>query len=98
MLLDEPFGALDAITRERLQDWLLGLIASLNTTVLMVTHDVDEAILIADRVLVMSGAPAKIIAEQRVPLSRPRNRGMVLEENFLSAKRRIYGLLRDDWS
>jgi NitT/TauT family transport system ATP-binding protein len=96
MLLDEPFGALDAITRERLQDWLLGLIASLNTTVLMVTHDVDEAILIADRVLVMSGKPATIIAEQKVPLPRPRNRGMVLEEEFLAAKRRIYGLLRED--
>ena len=96
MLLDEPFGALDAITRERLQEWLLGLISSLNTTILMVTHDIDEAILMADRVLVMSEKPASIIAEESVPLSRPRDRGMVLEGSFLSAKRRIYGLLRTD--
>lgn len=95
MLLDEPFGALDAITRERLQDWLSGLIASLNATVLMVTHDIDEAILIADRVLVLSEKPAVVLAEEAIDLPRPRSRKMVMEEQFLAAKRRIYGLLRE---
>ena len=94
MLLDEPFGALDAITRERLQDWLSELIVSLNTTVFMVTHDIDEAILIADRVLVMSEKPAGIVSGETVHLPRPRTRGMVLEEEFLSTKRRIYSELR----
>ncbi|WP_319562087.1 ABC transporter ATP-binding protein [Marispirochaeta sp.] len=94
MLLDEPFGALDAITRERLQDWLSGLISSLNTTVLMVTHDIDEAILIADRVMVMSEKPSRILAEEKIPLPRPRSRKMVMEDDFLAAKRRIYGILR----
>ena len=94
MLLDEPFGALDAITRERLQDWLSGLISKLNTTVLMVTHDIDEAILIADRVLVMSEKPSRIIAEEKIPLLRPRSREMVLEDDFLNVKRRIYSILR----
>ncbi len=90
MLLDEPFGALDAITRERLQDWLSGLISSLKTTVLMVTHDIDEAILISDRVLVLSDKPACIAAEEVVSLPRPRTRAMTMGEDFLAAKRRIY--------
>ena len=90
MLLDEPFGALDAITREKLQDWLAELIASLKTTVLMVTHDIDEAILIADRVLVISEKPAGVVAEERIDLLRPRSRSMAMDESFLAAKRRIY--------
>ncbi|WP_319477720.1 ABC transporter ATP-binding protein [Marispirochaeta aestuarii] len=94
MLLDEPFGALDAITRERLQDWLSGLISALNTTVLMVTHDIDEAILIADRVMVMSEKPSRILAEEETPLPRPRSRQMVMEDDFLRVKRRIYSILR----
>lgn len=94
LLLDEPFGALDAITRERLQDWLLTLIGSLETSALLVTHDVDEAILLSDRVLVMSEKPARITAELDVPLDRPRQRETALQEEFVELKRRLYGYLR----
>lgn len=66
MLLDEPFGALDAITRGRMQEWLLGFIKEHSLTVLFVTHDVDEAVMLADRVLVLSPAPAKIIADEDI--------------------------------
>ncbi len=98
MLLDEPFGALDAITRERLQEWLSSLISSLKTTVLMVTHDIDEAILISDRVLVLSEKPAGIAAEEIINLPRPRTRAVTMDENFLAAKRRIYGHLSAETS
>ncbi len=94
LLLDEPFGALDAITRERLQDWLLTLIGSLETSALLVTHDVDEAILLSDRVLVMSEKPARITAELDIPLERPRQRETALQEEFVELKRRLYAYLR----
>jgi len=75
MLLDEPFGALDALTRERLQDELMKIVAQTRSTVLMVTHDVDEAVLLSDRVVMMSNGPAARIGEVlEVPLDRPRER------------------------
>ena len=94
LLLDEPFGALDAITRERLQDWLLTLIGTLETSALLVTHDIDEAILLSDRVLVMSEKPAQITAELEIHLARPRRRETALSEEFVELKRRLYAHLR----
>jgi nitrate/nitrite transport system ATP-binding protein len=75
LLLDEPFGALDALTRATLQDTVMELQAKLNNTVIMITHDVDEAVLLSDRVVMMTNGPAATIGEVlNVNLPRPRNR------------------------
>ncbi|WP_042548828.1 ABC transporter ATP-binding protein, partial [Ralstonia solanacearum] len=75
LLMDEPFGALDALTRAHLQDELLKIIAATGSTVVMVTHDVDEAVLLADRIIMMTNGPAATIGEVlRVGLPRPRAR------------------------
>jgi NitT/TauT family transport system ATP-binding protein len=74
LCLDEPFGALDAITRAEMQDWLAGTLAREPRTVLLVTHDVEEAVVLADRVLVLSPRPGRVLAELAVPLPRPRSR------------------------
>ena len=73
--MDEPFGALDALTRAHLQDSLMEIQADLNNTVIMITHDVDEAVLLSDRIVMMTNGPAATIGEVlEVPLDRPRNR------------------------
>jgi nitrate/nitrite transport system ATP-binding protein len=75
LLLDEPFGALDALTRAKLQDELLAIVAATHSTVVMVTHDVDEAVLLSDRIVMLTNGPAATIGEiLEVPLERPRNR------------------------
>jgi len=74
LLLDEPLGALDALTRAELQDWLFSVWQTLRKTVVLVTHDVEEALLLSDRVFVLSARPAKVIAEIPVPQERPRFR------------------------
>ena len=75
LLLDEPFGALDALTRANLQDELMRIVAETGSTVLMVTHDVDEAVLLSDRIVMMTNGPAATIGEiLNVPLARPRDR------------------------
>ncbi|MBA4115943.1 MAG: ABC transporter ATP-binding protein, partial [Rubrobacter sp.] len=79
LLMDEPFGALDALTRSVLQAELLGILEESTKTVLLVTHDVDEALLLADRVVVLSRGPeARVEADVTVPFERPRNREEVL--------------------
>ena len=75
LLMDEPFGALDALTRAHLQDELMKIVASTNSTVVMVTHDVDEAVLLSDRIVMMSNGPAATIGDiLTVDLPRPRDR------------------------
>lgn len=74
LLLDEPLGALDALTRAELQEWLFSVWKNLRKTVVLVTHDVEEALLLSDRVLVFSAWPAKVIAELSVSKERPRSR------------------------
>lgn len=82
LLMDEPFGALDAQTREEMQELLLDLCRIHGTTVLFVTHDVEESVFLADRVLVMQAHPGRIVAEVAVPLPRPRRLEMRLEPEF----------------
>ena len=72
LLLDEPFGALDEVTRAEMQDLLLKVVADVQTATLLVTHDIDEALLLADRVLLLGGAPARLIGQWQVDLNRPR--------------------------
>ena len=88
LLLDEPFGALDALTRAHLQDQVMQIHARLKTTVLMITHDVDEAVLLSDRIVMMTNGPEATIGEVlRVDLPRPRDR-LALADNpkFLAAR------------
>jgi nitrate/nitrite transport system ATP-binding protein len=81
LLLDEPFGALDALTRAHLQDELLKIVARTKSTVVMVTHDVDEAVLLSDRIVMMTNGPAATIGEVlAVDLARPRNRVELAED------------------
>ncbi|MBE3659576.1 nitrate ABC transporter ATP-binding protein [Vibrio navarrensis] len=81
LLMDEPFGALDALTRARLQDALMAIQAELNNTVIMITHDVDEAVLLSDKIVMMSNGPAATIGEVlHIDLPRPRDR-VALAEN-----------------
>lgn len=83
LLLDEPFGALDALNRVALQTWLLSLWERERQAVLLVTHDVDEAIFLADRVVVLSSRPGSVVHIEPIDLPRPRNRHMVTSEAFL---------------
>jgi nitrate/nitrite transport system ATP-binding protein len=81
LLMDEPFGALDALTRARLQDELLRIVARTKSTTVMVTHDVDEAVLLSDRIVMMTNGPAATIGELlRVDLPRPRHRVELAED------------------
>jgi ABC-type nitrate/sulfonate/bicarbonate transport system ATPase subunit len=82
LLLDEPFGALDALTRRELEDWLLGIWREFGRTVLFITHDVEEALYLADRVVVLSERPGRVVKRLDVDLPRPRRRGMIAEPRF----------------
>ncbi|BAZ52490.1 nitrate transport ATP-binding subunits C and D [Nostoc sp. NIES-4103] len=81
LILDEPFGALDAITKEELQEELLQIWSDHQVTVLMITHDIDEALFLADRVVMMTNGPAANIGEiLNIPFARPRNRRRIMED------------------
>ena len=89
-LMDEPFGALDAMTRERLQEELLTIWRATNLSVVFVTHSLEEAIYLADRVVVMSPGPGRIIAEEHIALERPRD---VSSPQFNDIRRHLASLL-----
>lgn len=93
LLLDEPFGALDAITRRALHGWLLDLWDDLGRSILLVTHDVEEALLLADRVAVMSPRPGRIVLTEQVSLPRPRTTAMISEPSFVAQKARLLDAL-----
>ncbi|MEK6215378.1 MAG: ABC transporter ATP-binding protein, partial [Vibrio fluvialis] len=81
LLMDEPFGALDALTRARLQDALMEIQAELNNTVIMITHDVDEAVLLSDKIVMMTNGPAATVGEVlNIELPRPRNRVQLADD------------------
>jgi ABC-type nitrate/sulfonate/bicarbonate transport system ATPase subunit len=94
MLLDEPFGALDAITRQSMQKWLLEIWQSDRKTILFVTHDVEEAIYLSDRVYLMSSRPGRIQLCLKIDLLRPRPLEVTTTHSFVTLKRRLLGPLR----
>ena len=96
LLLDEPFGALDALTRAALQEWLLDVWVRLKAAVLFVTHDVEEALWLSDRVYVMSRRPGSIQLDLAVDLPRPRTRDMRGTAGFAALKQRLLDALLDD--
>ena len=95
LLMDEPFGALDALTRARLQDELLAIVAKTRSTVVMVTHDVDEAVLLSDRIVMMTNGPAATIGEVlRIDIPRPRNRVELAEDHdYVHARKAVIDFL-----
>lgn len=96
MLLDEPFGALDALTRMMMQRWLLDVWQKHKRTVLFITHDVDEAIFLGDRVLVMTARPGKIKLEQVVDLPRPRKADIVTSPEFIALKKTLLEAIEEE--
>lgn len=94
VLLDEPFGALDALTRVQMQEWLLQLWDSLNKTIVLITHDVDEALLLSDRVYLLTARPGRVTLVLDVPLPRPRHYEMVTSPEFSALKSRLMEPLR----
>src|SRR4051794_25721021 len=95
LLLDEPFGALDALTRAHLQDSVMAIHQKLGNTVLMITHDVDEAVLLADRIVMMTNGPSARIGEVlNVPLARPRRRlELASNQIYLKCRKRVLEFL-----
>jgi ABC-type nitrate/sulfonate/bicarbonate transport system ATPase subunit len=96
LLLDEPFGALDALTRAGLQRWLLGIWGTLGATCLFVTHDVDEALLLSDRVYALTARPGRVRVERAVPLERPRTQEMLARPEIATLKAELLAALVDE--
>jgi NitT/TauT family transport system ATP-binding protein len=96
LLLDEPFGSLDAQTRLIMQQILTNMWQRLKTSVLFVTHDIDEAIFLSDRVYCMTARPGTIKAEVAIPLERPRQQSMMMSSEFLALRRGLMSLIREE--
>ena len=92
-LLDEPFSALDTITKASMQEWFLEVMDELKMSTIFITHDIDEAILISDRIYIMSGSPASLTKEFGIDRPKPRNQAFTLTEEFLEYKKEIRRLL-----
>ncbi|UOE92102.1 ABC transporter ATP-binding protein [Alkalihalobacillus sp. LMS39] len=97
LLLDEPFGALDALTREKMQEWLLNIWMTMKRTILFITHSIDEAIYLSDRIYVLSPKPTNILAEFKVDLPRPREKKLLLSSNYLRLKEQLMESLYQDY-
>jgi ABC-type nitrate/sulfonate/bicarbonate transport system ATPase subunit len=96
LLLDEPFGALDALTRRSMQEWLLDLWDEVGQAFLVVTHVVEEALLLADRVAVMTARPGRIKLIEPVHLPRPRTPAMISDPEFVAQKAALLATLHDE--
>ncbi len=93
LLMDEPFGALDAQTRVRMQEYLMEIWRNIDITILFITHDLDEAILLADRILVLKAHPGEIQEVIEVPVPRPRSSEQLLSPEFLATRQRLEELI-----
>jgi ABC-type nitrate/sulfonate/bicarbonate transport system ATPase subunit len=93
MLLDEPFGGLDAITRAKMHEWLLSVLDKLKTSVMFITHDVEEAILLSDRIYILSDKPAIINKTLSIDLKKPRHKDIITKKEFIEIKKNILKLL-----
>ncbi|MCG7386145.1 ABC transporter ATP-binding protein [Paenibacillus sp. ACRRY] len=96
MLLDEPFSALDALTRSDMQRWLLDIWEQNRRSVLFITHNIEEALLLADRIYVLSNRPATVLHEVHVPFDRPRREQITEETAFLERKRQISEWMKEE--
>lgn len=92
-LLDEPFSALDALTKRELHQWFMGMMDRLDLAVLFITHDIDEAVLLSDRVLVLSGRPGRVAAQAPIRPPRPRGMDFAVSKEFLDYKKAVLALL-----
>jgi ABC-type nitrate/sulfonate/bicarbonate transport system ATPase subunit len=92
--LDEPFSALDELTRLDMQKWLLSIWEEYRRTILFVTHSIEEALFLSDRIIVLSTKPASVVDEFHVPFKRPREESLFLDSEFLKWKRSIYFSLK----
>lgn len=93
-LLDEPFSALDAITKASLHRWFLDVMQTIHLSTLFITHDIDEAIVLSDRIYILNGSPGKITAEIAVASPKPRREEFLVSQEFMDYKRRILELLK----
>ncbi|WP_066875096.1 ABC transporter ATP-binding protein [Clostridium mediterraneense] len=93
ILLDEPFGALDSITRRDMQIWLKDISKGIGATIIMITHDIEEAVLLSDKIYVLSNKPAKIVGEVGVSFSKERNREIIIDDNFIEFKKKVLGFM-----
>jgi len=96
LLCDEPFAALDAMTRQILQQELLRVVAETGKTVLFITHSIDEALILSDRLIVMSARPGRVKASYRNDLPRPRTMDVQLTDRFLELKREVWDLVQEE--
>jgi NitT/TauT family transport system ATP-binding protein len=100
LLMDEPFGALDAQTRAKMQAYLLQICKNIDITVIFITHDLDEAVYLSDRILVLKANPGEIQEMIEVPVPRPRSPEQFLSPEFLATKIRLEELIRpkaEEW-
>ncbi len=95
IVLDEPFGALDAFTRHQMQEWLVDIWGSMGKTIILITHDIDEALLLSDKVFVLTVRPASVKLIVNVPLPRPRRYRMVTDMAFIALKEQLIQALWD---
>jgi ABC-type nitrate/sulfonate/bicarbonate transport system ATPase subunit len=95
LLLDEPFGALDALTRTEMQAWLESVWDTFRWSVLLITHDIREAVFLSDRIYVLSPRPARVVAEVTVPLDRPRRIAQIGSPEFVRTETELREVLLD---
>ncbi|BCJ93427.1 nitrate ABC transporter ATP-binding protein [Anaerocolumna cellulosilytica] len=93
-LLDEPFSALDTITKGSMHEWYLGVMEQIRLSTLFITHDIDEAILLSDRIYIMTGRPGKITEELEIQEARPRGKEFIVSSQFIEHKKRILEILK----
>lgn len=94
-LLDEPFSALDTITKSAVHEWYLKIMEEIDLSTLFITHDIDEAILLSDRIYILSGKPGRITGEIKIDLPKPRNNSLLLTSEFIEYKRLLSKIISE---